>query len=221
MLLKGIISHHAKSLCEGRSSPVKKFRTPGTPFDLHVSDRYNSLLGGTHRGRHGGRHGMGAMLNMLKIIPEKCTGCMQCELACSWVQTGTFQPSRSVIRVNVFDEQASYAPYTCLQCDEAWCMNACPVNAIGIDSATGAKVVVDAHCIGCHLCTIACPFGTIFTLPHSGNAAKCNLCGGQPACAAACPTDAIEFGTDDSPASWFDGWAEKVNNRYLEAAEQQ
>ena len=66
------------------------------------------------------------MTKMLKILPQKCTGCLQCELACSWVQTGTFQPSRSLIRVNVFDEEASYAPYTCLQCDEAWCMNACP-----------------------------------------------------------------------------------------------
>ena len=70
------------------------------------------------------------MTEMLKILPEQCTGCTQCELACSWVQTGTFQPSQSLIRVNVFDEEASYAPYTCLQCDEAWCMTACPVNAI-------------------------------------------------------------------------------------------
>ena len=48
------------------------------------------------------------MAKTLNIVPERCTGCMQCELACSWVQTGTFQPSRSVIRVNVFDEEASY-----------------------------------------------------------------------------------------------------------------
>ena len=77
------------------------------------------------------------MATQLKIVPEKCTGCVQCELACSWVQTGTFQPSHSAIRVNVFDEQASYAPYTCLQCDEAWGMNACPVNAIVV--ATSEK----------------------------------------------------------------------------------
>ena len=70
------------------------------------------------------------MPKSLQVIPDKCTGCMQCELACSYVQTGTFQPSKSLIRVNVFDEEASYAPYTCLQCDEAWCMTACPVNAI-------------------------------------------------------------------------------------------
>ena len=90
------------------------------------------------------------MMKSLHIIPDKCTGCMQCELACSWVQTGSFQPSRSVVRVNIFDEEAAYAPYTCLQCDEAWCMNACPVNAIAIDPTTGAKVVLGDVCVGCH-----------------------------------------------------------------------
>ena len=93
------------------------------------------------------------MTKSLKIIPDLCTGCMQCELACSWVQTGAFQPARSLIRVNVFDEEASYAPYTCLQCDEAWCLNACPVNAIGIDETTGAKLILETLCIGhfeCH-----------------------------------------------------------------------
>jgi len=157
------------------------------------------------------------MTKMLNIVPEKCTGCMQCELACSWVQTGTFQPSRSVIRVNVFDEEASYAPFTCLQCDEAWCMNACPVNAIGIDMATGAKVVSDAHCVGCHLCTIACPFGTVFTLPQTDKASKCNLCGGEPACATACPTDAIEYVDRDQTGDWFAPWADRVHSNFVEA----
>ena len=158
------------------------------------------------------------MPKSLRIIPDKCTGCMQCELACSWVQTGTFQPSRSVIRVNVFDEEASYAPFTCFQCDEAWCMNACPVNAIAIDPATGAKVVLDSVCVGCHLCTIACPFGTVFTLPHTGKAGKCNLCGGQPACATACPTGAIEWAPANGAGAWFGPWGDKVNGRYREAA---
>ena len=97
-------------------------------------------------------------LRALEIHPEKCTGCKQCELACSWVQVGQFQPAKSLIRVQVFDEQASYAPYACLQCDEAWCMHACPVNAIDVDESTGAKIVIDEVCVGCKLCVIACPF---------------------------------------------------------------
>jgi carbon-monoxide dehydrogenase iron sulfur subunit len=157
------------------------------------------------------------MTKILNIVPQKCTGCMQCELACSWVQTGMFQPSRSLIRVNVFDEEASYAPYTCLQCDEAWCMSACPVNAIAVDNTTGAKVVMDQLCIGCHLCTIACPFGTVFTTPHTDKATKCNLCGGDPACATACPTAAIEFVELDKAGDWFASWGEKVNRNYVAA----
>ena len=111
-------------------------------------------------------------MRQLRIIPDKCTGCMQCELACSFVQTGTFQPSRSVIRVYVFDEQAIYSPYTCFQCDEAWCMTACPVNAIALDPATGAKVVMDNVCVGCAVCTIACPYGTVFYHPDTHKAFK-------------------------------------------------
>lgn len=152
---------------------------------------------------------------MLRIIPEKCTGCMQCELACSFVQTGSFQPSRSVIRVHLFDEQASYAPYTCFQCREAWCMTACPVNAIAINAATGAKVVLAETCVGCALCTIACPFGTIFYNPDTKKAFKCNLCEGDPACARACPTGAIVY--EEAPApDWMAPWAQKIHSRYLE-----
>ena len=152
----------------------------------------------------------------LRILPERCTACMQCELACSWVQTGTFQPSRSVIRVHVFDEQASYAPYTCFQCEEAWCMSACPVNAIAIDPATGAKVVREPTCVGCALCTIACPFGTIFWDPGTHKAFKCNLCGGDPACAKACPTAAIVYEEIESP-DWVEPWASKVTGRLVVA----
>ena len=138
------------------------------------------------------------MTMMLNIVPNRCTGCMQCELACSWVQTGTFQPSRSLIRVNVFDEEASYAPFTCLQCDEAWCMNACPVNAIGVDGDSGAKIISESLCIGCHLCTIACPFGAINYDPDSGVVTKCDLCGGEPMCVEACPTTALAYVAEDS-----------------------
>lgn len=154
----------------------------------------------------------------LSIHPEKCTGCKQCELACSWVQTGAFQPSKSLIRVHVFDEQASFAPYTCFQCSEAWCMQACPVNAIDVDAASGAKIVIDDVCIGCKLCVIACPFGTIFFEKDSKVAAKCDLCAGDPACARACPTGAIEYASVD-PGAWIESFGRKVDGSYKSAVE--
>ena len=86
-------------------------------------------------------------MKVLRITPERCTGCMRCELACSYMQTGTFQPAKSVIRISPFEAHTSYAPYTCTQCAEAWCMVACPVEAITI-SPVGAKVVTDDMCVG-------------------------------------------------------------------------
>ena len=95
-------------------------------------------------------------------------------------------------------------------------MNACPVNAIVIDENSKAKIVMEKLCIGCHLCTIACPFGTVYTLPQSDKASKCNLCGGEPACATACPTLAIEFVDDSQQVDWFGPWADRVDGHYRE-----
>jgi len=161
---------------------------------------------------------MTALDGALQIDPAKCTGCKQCELACSWVQTGTFQPSRSLIRVHVFDEQASYAPYACLQCSEAWCMQACPVNAIDIDRETGAKIVIDEVCVGCKLCVIACPFGTIFYDKQTDRATKCDLCAGDPACAHACPTGAIAVAEVD-PGAWLVSFGANVDSAYRKAVD--
>ncbi len=144
-------------------------------------------------------------MRVLRIEPEKCTGCLRCEVACSFEQAGEFNPSRSVIHVGAFEGHTSYAPYTCLQCPEAWCMTACPVDAIDI-SVAGAKVVSESRCVGCKLCTIACPFGTIFYDAVHGKAVKCDLCDGNPACARACPTSAITW-VDDEPRDWLGTFA--------------
>ena len=101
------------------------------------------------------------MQKSLNIDPGKCTGCLQCEMACSYEHTGTFNPSRSYIKVFTFHHEGRFAPYTCTQCEEAWCQRACPVDAISVDMATGAKVISDDKCVGCKVCTIACPFGTV------------------------------------------------------------
>ncbi len=159
---------------------------------------------------------MAELAGVLAIDPARCTGCKQCELACSWVQTGAFQPSRSVIRVHIFDEQASFAPYTCFQCDEAWCMQACPVNAIDVDEQTGAKIVIDEVCVGCKLCVIACPFGTMFFDKSTDVATKCDLCAGEPACATACPTGAIEFSAADGD-TWVGSFGQQVDGDYRRA----
>jgi Fe-S-cluster-containing hydrogenase component 2 len=133
------------------------------------------------------------MLKSLNIDPEKCTGCLQCEMACSLVNEGLFNTAKSRIKVFNFHDEGRFVPYTCTQCDEAWCMHACPVDAIKMDKATGAKVVNEATCVGCKVCTIACPFGTVNYNSATGKVIKCDLCGGDPECAKACPTAAITY----------------------------
>ncbi|MGR9073756.1 MAG: 4Fe-4S dicluster domain-containing protein [Gammaproteobacteria bacterium] len=133
------------------------------------------------------------MLKSLNIAPAKCTGCLQCELACSYEKERVFNPARSRIKVFNFHDLGKFAPYTCTQCAEAWCLHACPVEAIVANFLTGAKEVVDDVCVGCKVCTIACPFGTVNYNSASGKVIKCDLCGGDPACAKACPTDAITY----------------------------
>jgi anaerobic carbon-monoxide dehydrogenase iron sulfur subunit len=133
------------------------------------------------------------MQKSLHIDAGKCTGCLQCEMACAFEKYGVFNIARSRIKVFDFEHAGRKVPYTCTQCAEAWCAGACPVNAIRVDATTGAKVVIDATCVGCKVCTIACPFGTVNYVAETGKVQKCDLCSGEPACAAACPTGAITY----------------------------
>jgi len=151
------------------------------------------------------------MEKSLHIDPGKCTGCLQCEMACSFENEGVFNPAKSRIKVFTFHQEGSFVPYTCTQCAEAWCMQACPVDAIVVNLATGAKDVLEDRCVGCKVYTIACPFGTVNYNQDTGKVIKCDLCGGDPACATACPTEAITF--IDADSTGYDrmrAWAEKT-----------
>ena len=66
------------------------------------------------------------MKKVLHINPDKCTGCLQCEMACSFENYGTYATSKSRIKVFDFHHTGKKVPYTCTQCDEAWCLHACP-----------------------------------------------------------------------------------------------
>ena len=152
------------------------------------------------------------MQKSLHIRPELCTGCLQCELACSFEHEGVFNPSLSRIKVFEFEHGRHTVPYTCTQCAEAWCMKACPTGAIKIDAMLGAKLVVESACVGCKACTLACPFGTIEFNPVSGKDEKCDLCGGNPQCVEACPTAAITYIDADSTGhDRMRAWAERTH----------
>lgn len=89
-------------------------------------------------------------------------------------------------------------------------MHACPVEAIVVNQSTGAKEVLEDTCVGCKVCTIACPFGTVNYNSSSGKVIKCDLCGGDPWCAKACPTGAITYVDADSTGmERMRAWAQK------------
>lgn len=153
------------------------------------------------------------MQKSLLIDPNKCTGCLQCEMACSWEHHGCFTTAKSRIKVFSFEHEGRFVPYTCTQCSEAWCLIACPTEAITYDAATGAKVVVDDLCVGCKVCTVACPFGTINYVASTGKVQKCDLCADRPACARACPTGAITYVEADwTGLGRMRQWAGKTDN---------
>ena len=91
-------------------------------------------------------------------------------------------------------------------------MQACPVDAISIDSKTGAKVVSETLCVGCKVCTIACPFGTINYNTVTTKVDKCDLCDGDPACVHACPTPALSYiDAEQTGVAKMRFWAEKTD----------
>ena len=140
------------------------------------------------------------MLKSLIIDAGKCTSCLQCEMACSFEHTGAFNPARSKIKIFEIEHGRRSIPYTCTQCDEAWCAKACPVDALRRNRETGAVEVLNDRCVGCKVCTIACPYGTINFDEYTNKVVKCDLCGGDPACAKACPTDAIIYDVESASA---------------------
>ena len=78
----------------------------------------------------------------------------------------------------------------CSQCENAFCMQVCPVGAITRTSQGVVQIDPD-QCIGCALCVQYCPVDMVQIDPDTKRAVKCELCRGNPACVAACPTGAL------------------------------
>ena len=133
-----------------------------------------------------------AMEKTLTITPSRCTACRTCELACSFQHVRERSLGISRIKSFMFGEGQNQI-LTCFQCDEAACVKVCPVEALLRNESTGGIEVDEGRCIGCGLCSIACPFGHMSHDGAAGTAIKCDLCSGNPACAAFCPTRTLEY----------------------------
>ena len=138
------------------------------------------------------------MGKVLMINYEKCTGCRLCELVCSVMHHGVSNPSRSRISVVKWEAEGLYIPMSCQQCQDAPCMNVCPVKAISRDKALDYVKVDYDICIGCRACVSACPFGAMSFDSADRQVIKCDLCDGDPQCVRFCDVNALEYVESDS-----------------------
>jgi Fe-S-cluster-containing hydrogenase component 2 len=110
---------------------------------------------------------------------------------------GQYTPDLSAVTVFHFPEDGVTVPVMCLQCEEPACEKVCPTRAV-TRGEDGVVVFDERRCIGCKFCVQACPVGMVIHSPRFNKIFKCDLCGGEPLCAAWCPTKAIRYAA--SPA---------------------
>ncbi len=116
---------------------------------------------------------------------EKCSGCRNCEIACSLFHEGKIWPEASRIRVFMFIPGVEI-PHLCFQCEQRFCVEACPVQALSIEEKTRAIKVNSSKCTGCSLCIDACPGRVPHLHPNGKYIVICDLCGGEPKCVKVC-----------------------------------
>ncbi len=137
----------------------------------------------------------------------RCIDCRACMVACSVENHVPMEHTRIWIKdtgvTGSFPNLKSYTiPHHCMHCLDPSCVSACTVGALQKNDE-GIIIYDDKRCIGCRYCMYACPF-EIPNFEWEKRLAliiKCDFCvsrlqeGGQPACSATCPTQAIQFGS--------------------------
>lgn len=155
---------------------------------------------------------MNSMASLTDVT--RCIGCEECVAACQATnQTGPDAPFRWQQRAHDLSatrwttlaavDHGRFARVQCRHCLDPSCAAACPVGALQ-RSQEGPVIYDPEICMGCRYCMLACPFGMTryeWSSP-TPRVRKCIMCyeriaAGeleQPACTAACPTQATVFG---------------------------
>lgn len=144
------------------------------------------------------------------IDQRKCIGCHACTVACkaeNEVPVGSFRTWVKYVDKGLFPSvRRHFTVLRCNHCDDAPCVEICPVNAL--HKRPDAIVDLDRDvCIGCRACMQACPYDALYLNGDTGTAEKCHYCahrtevGLEPACVIVCPEQAIVAGDVDAPGS--------------------
>jgi formate dehydrogenase iron-sulfur subunit len=158
------------------------------------------------------------------IDVSKCIGCKACQAACLEWNNLTEEVG---INVGVYDNPHDLTEHTwtlmrftereneegdlewlirkdgCMHCDDPGCLKACPAPGAIVQYSNGIVDFISENCIGCGYCIKGCPFNIPRISKTDHKAYKCTLCsdrvavGQAPACAKACPTQAIYFGSKE------------------------
>lgn len=168
----------------------------------------------------------------LVIDLDTCVGCQACVTSCKeWNTGGHMAPLTDMDpygghvdgvwfnRVHAYEHvtdrgsRTVHFPRSCLHCEKPACVTVCPTGASYKRASDGIVLVDEDKCIGCKLCSWACPYGAREFDTDVGVMKKCTLCVDRiyneniapddrvPACVAACPTSARHFGDLGDPGS--------------------
>jgi len=175
------------------------------------------------------------------IDVSKCIGCKACEVAClEWNDKRTpvginhgsydnpldltpdmFTVMRFTEWVNPQSQNLEWLIRKdgCMHCEDPGCLKACPAPGAIVQYSNGIVDFDHDKCIGCGYCVKGCPFNIPRISQVDHKAYKCTLCsdrvavGQGPACAHACPTHAIVFGTKDDMKKHADDRIKDLKSR--------